>query len=220
MDRLELDMEQPGLDESRQLRGVLVQEALELSEAAVEFGDRRRNEQGVAGPGAADPVLRAPEFAGALGPATTALEQPGVHLADEPERERQGLEPLQAMHHGVNVVRDLADVVDRLAGLGLGLEAQEVGQRRLRALNLGGEHRLLADVHVEEQLLARQEHGDAVKPAKGTLGEAQALAADRGRRSAAWAAGVAARRHGRPRQRRGSRCGGRGEGLQQQCGHA
>ena len=98
-----------------------------------------------------------------------------MHLADEPERERQFLQPLQPVHHRVDVVRNLTDVVDRLAGLGLGLEPEKVREGRLRALDLGREHRLLAHVHVEEQLLARQKHRDAVKPAEGALGDDQSI---------------------------------------------
>src|SRR4051812_50220773 len=62
-----------------------------------------------------------------------------------------------------------------MAGLGLGLEPEKVREGRLRALDLGREHSLLAHVHVEEQLLARQKHRDAVKPAEGALRDAQSI---------------------------------------------
>src|SRR5260370_20220079 len=47
---------------------------------------------------------------------------------------------LQSVHHRVHIVRNFADVVDGLARLGLGFEAQQVRQRRLRALDLRRKH--------------------------------------------------------------------------------
>ena len=55
------------------------------------------------------------------------------------------------------------------------LEAEQVRQRRLGAFDLRREHRLLADVHVEEELLPRQKDGDAVETAKRTLRGAEAV---------------------------------------------
>jgi hypothetical protein len=43
----------------------------------------------------------------------------------------------------------------------------------LRALDLRREDGLLADIHIEKQVLARQQHGDAVEPAEGTLRDGQ-----------------------------------------------
>lgn len=98
-----------------------------------------------------------------------------MHLASKAEGEGQRGKPLQAEHHGADVVRDPPDITDRLACLRLGLETQEVPQGRLRALDLRREHRLFPHVHVEEQLLARQEHGYPVQPSQRPFGEAETL---------------------------------------------
>ena len=54
------------------------------------------------------------------------------------------------MVHGGNVVRNLADIVQWNAGRFLGFEEQQIRQGGLGALDLGGQHRFLADVHVKE----------------------------------------------------------------------
>nr|WP_252349949.1 hypothetical protein [Gluconobacter cerinus] len=46
------------------------------------------------------------------------------------------LQPLQSIHHDVDVIGDFTDVVDRLAGLRLGFEAEQVRKGRLRSLDL------------------------------------------------------------------------------------
>jgi hypothetical protein len=84
MDGLELDMAQARPDERRKRRIFAVQEALERIEAFIQPVRWRRHEQGVAGPGSTDPVLRAPELARLLCGATSRLEQDGVHFADQP----------------------------------------------------------------------------------------------------------------------------------------
>ena len=50
-----------------------------------------------------------------------------------------------------------------------GIEEQEVGQRRLRAFDLGREEGLLADVEVDEQVRVREHRCDAVEAAQGTV---------------------------------------------------
>ena len=141
---------------------------------------------------------------GAFSPPRPAAMSRAVHLADQAQREGQGVEPPQPVHHGVDVARHLTHVVEGGARGGLGLEAQQVGERRLRALDLGREHGFLADVHVEEQLLARQQHGDAVEPPERALGRGEATQEGAERRRAAREAGEEARRRARPRRRRGS----------------
>ena len=175
MDRLELNVDEPSLDEVRHLRPVLVHEGFERSENRVELRHGRRDEERVARTATSNPILRTPELAWVLGAAATAAKKPSVHLPDEPQRERQLVEPLQPEHHRIDVVGDLANVVDRLAGLRVGFEAEQVGERGLGAFDLRGEHRLLADVHVEEQVLPRQEHGDAVEPTERAFRDAQAI---------------------------------------------
>src|SRR5690606_21933187 len=73
MDRLELHVKQPGLDEGRKPRLIFMHEGFECGEAGIEFRYRRRDEQRVRWASAADPVLRAPELAAALRAAATAL---------------------------------------------------------------------------------------------------------------------------------------------------
>lgn len=60
-----------------------------------------------------------------------------------------------------------------MTSLGFGLEAQQVGERRLRPFDLGGEDGPLADLHIEKEFLTGQEHGNAIQPAEGAFGGAQ-----------------------------------------------
>lgn len=103
------------------------------------------------------------------GGVAAAAQQPWMHLPDEPQRQRQLIQSLEAEYHGVDVVRELADIVHGLASLGLRLESQKVGERGLRAFDLGAEHRLFAHIHVEEELLARQQNGNAVELSERAL---------------------------------------------------
>ena len=113
VDRLELDVGQARPDERGQRRILAVQEALERIEAFVQSIGRRRHEQGVAGPGSADPVLRAAKFARLLRCAPARLEQDGVHFADQPERQRKSApHPGDAMLNRRDVVRNLGHVVE------------------------------------------------------------------------------------------------------------
>ena len=98
-----------------------------------------------------------------------------MHLPDQAQRQRQLLQPFKAVHHGVDVVRDFADVVDRLACLRLGLEAEKIREGRLGALYLRGKNGFLPHVHVEEQLLAWQQHSDAVQPSQSAFRQTQLL---------------------------------------------
>ena len=67
------------------------------------------------------------------------------------------------MVEGRNIVADLPHVIQWHAGFLIQLEQQQVGKRRLRPLDHGGEHRFLADVHVEEQRGVRQQGRDTVQ---------------------------------------------------------
>ncbi len=128
-------------------------------------GVRRRHEDRVARAAAADPVLRAPELPRILAAAAPAREQHVVDLADQAVGERKALaQPSQPVLERGDVVRDLDHVVERHPGRLVELEEEQVGQRRLRALDLRREHRLLADVGIEEERLVRQERRDAVEP--------------------------------------------------------
>ncbi len=133
-----------------------------------------RYEPGVAGAGAAEPVLAAAELSGLLVGATPAREQFFVHLAQQAVRDGEAFaQPGHAMLEGGDVVRDLHDVVERHAEGLVELEEQEVRKRRLGALDLAGEHRLAPDVGVEEQVGVGQQGGYAVQPPAGEQGPLQ-----------------------------------------------
>ena len=69
---------------------------------------RWRHEARIARPGAANPVLGAPEFAGLRLLSATMLEQQGVHLADHPHGNGPALrQAFHAVANGGNVVGDL-----------------------------------------------------------------------------------------------------------------
>ena len=62
MDGLELHVREPGFDHRRGEAVLVVEEALQVIERCLHLVRRRRHEAGVAGPGAADPVLGAAEL--------------------------------------------------------------------------------------------------------------------------------------------------------------
>ena len=75
-----------------------------------------------------------------------------MDLADEPQGERKApAQPVEPMVQRRDVVRDLLDVIQRHARRFVVFKQQQVGERRLSALDLRGEHRLLANVSVDEQ---------------------------------------------------------------------
>ena len=123
VDRLELVVQQRGLDERWQSR-VLVDEALEIAQQLGRSVRRRRHERGGLdrGAGRPDPVLGGAELARLAIPPADTGEDHGVHLPDEPGTEREGVEALQAGFHRPDVVDDLLDVGVRAAVAGLGVE--------------------------------------------------------------------------------------------------
>ena len=117
---------------------------------------------------AADPVLAAAELAGLFVAAASAGQELAVDLPQQPVREREAAaQPLQAVFERGDVVGDLEHVVEGDAGRFVDLEQQQVRERRLRAFDLRGEHGLLADVGVEEELGVGQQSRDAVEPSAG-----------------------------------------------------
>ena len=97
-----------------------------------------------------------------------------MHLADQAQRQRQAVESLQAVEQRIDIVGDLAHVVDRRFGHVIDFEAEEIGQRRLRPLDLRREHGFLAHIHIEKQRMVRQEQGDAVQTADRAIGGTEA----------------------------------------------
>ena len=111
--------------------------ALERRHQVIDERGRWRHEVRVAGPGAADPVLRSPEIAGLLLASATAREQLFVHLANQAIREREAAaEPAHPVLQSGDIVRHLHDVVERHAGCLFELEEQKVGQGGLGPLDL------------------------------------------------------------------------------------
>jgi hypothetical protein len=62
MNRLELHVDQPGLDKQREARAFVVQKQFERAHAIEDHLGRRRHEGRIPGASAADPILTAPEF--------------------------------------------------------------------------------------------------------------------------------------------------------------
>ena len=111
-------------------------------------------------------------------------------------------EQLQAVLHGINVAGDFRDIIAEAGGGAINFVAQEIGKRRLGALDLGGEDGFFPDVGIEEKPGIRQKGGNAVKPAyRGGCGIQQsAHLAVHQKRRIRWEGG-AERRRGRFRLR-------------------
>jgi len=122
---------------------------------------------------------------GALSP-PRARHQQLADLAQQPvaERELAGLDPLEPVAHRGDVIGRLLDVVERHSGRLLVLEEQQVRQRRLRSLDLRREHRLLADVRIQELARIGEQHRRRVEAAERDVSAARAR--ERVRRRAAW----------------------------------
>jgi hypothetical protein len=177
MDGLELDMRQCRLEQRRGGLRLIVQEAFERPHARRDLLRRRRDESGIAGTRAADPVLTGTEFAGIACAATAIRQEFLMHLAQKAQGEREAVaKSSQAVVHGSDVVADLAHVVEGDAGLFLHLEKQEVGEGRLRAFDHRREHRLLANVRVEKERDVGQEQRNAVQTAQSHQGIVKPLA--------------------------------------------
>ena len=175
VDRLELDVDQAGLDQGGQAIGRVVDEQLELAHALLD-DVRRRDERRVAGPGAAYPVLAAAEFAGILLLPAAGTQEDAVNSPQQPQAQgRTALQPVQAMIYRGGIVGDLADVVQRHARRILCLELQQFRKRGLRALDLRREQCLLADIHVDQQRWVRQNRCDPVEATQGLVRALQGL---------------------------------------------
>lgn len=70
---------------------------------------------------------------------------------------------LDPVIHRPDVVRSLLRVLPRDTGRFVVFEQQQIGQRRLRPLDLGRQHGLLANERVEELIRIRKEQGHAVQ---------------------------------------------------------
>ena len=169
VDGLELRVGEAGADEGGHV--VVVKEEFERAHAREDLVGRGRDEEGVAGARAGDPVLRGAEFAGLLFAAATFCEEHAMDFFDEAEGKRKTFgEALHAVLHRGDVVGHLGDVVQRGAAGGVVFEEQEFGEGGLRAFDLGREDGFLAHVGVEEELGVGEQSGDAGEPAEGDAG--------------------------------------------------
>ena len=186
VDGLELHVQESGAYQRRQ-RVVGVQVLLEGAEHLAERVRWWRHVRGVAGSASADPVLAATHLAGELLGAADAAHESSMRLVQEPHRERQTLgsgELGARVGERVEVVAHLLDVGVRrgaLRGARLGLEREQVDERRLRALDLGGQHRLFADERVDEPVQRRDHLAGQLEANQGLLRCTEARGQDDGR---------------------------------------
>src|SRR3990170_2610378 len=95
-----------------------------------------------------------------------------MNLAEEPQANREPApNALEAMIHRPDVVRGLADVLDRHARRNVVLEEQEVGERRLSAFDLRRQDRFLPDVRVQELIWIGQQQRDSIQTTKRLISE-------------------------------------------------
>ncbi len=78
--------------------------------------------------------MGAPELPGSGLAAAHVAKQLGVELPDEPQRKGQGLQPLDTVLQGRNIVLHLADFIDAFAQ-GTKLVEQQLGQGCASALD-------------------------------------------------------------------------------------
>jgi hypothetical protein len=122
-------MGERGLDENGGGDGLVVEEIFQCAEALEQGIGRRGHMSGIARACAADPILAAPELAGFLVRATAVAKKHSVDFADEPKGNRQTLfEKSHAAFQGGDIVRDLADIIERRAGDAIDLEKKQVGE--------------------------------------------------------------------------------------------
>jgi hypothetical protein len=81
-----------------------------------------------------------------------ALEKLRVDLAYQTDRNREVLQPGEAVTERAHVVDDFVDVLRSRRVEELGFSGQEILKGALRAFDLAREHGLLANVHVDEQV--------------------------------------------------------------------
>ena len=138
MNRLELDVNQTGFNEQRQIRSLVVQESFEGAHAIEDELGWRRNEGRSSRAGSPDPVLAFPELARLFVAAPTLRQKDFMDLPDEPQGKRKApAKPLEAMVQRGDVVGDFLDVVQRTARHLVILKEEQVGKRRLSPLDLG-----------------------------------------------------------------------------------
>ena len=171
MDGLELHMRQCDLHQRWQAI-LFVQEFFQIAQRARDFVRRRWYKAGGVERAArrSDPVLALAQFARLQAAAAHALHQLGMDFAHQPHRNGQFVKAFKSAFHGAHVVDDFFDIVRPVFVVDGGLGGQQVLQRALRAFDLAGQHRFLADIHENEQVRVWQGQHGAVEPAQRTVG--------------------------------------------------
>ena len=174
VNRLELRMGQPDPDERGEIV-VAVEKGLQIAQRTRHLLERRRHEDRVArrAAGRADPVLRPAQFARRRTAAAHARQQPLMHLTDQANGQRQVRQPFEPVIHGRHIVDHFTRVPGAAGRQKTRLGGEHVMERALRALDLAGEHGLLAHVHEREKARFGQGVDGAVQPAQGAVGRRQ-----------------------------------------------
>ena len=144
------------MNERRRLR--LAKRLLPFRQAVHQFIRRRRNVRRIRqrAPGGADPVLCAAEFPGRrLVPANAAHEFL-VKLANQPQGQRQLFQSLDAVFECGDVVTHLTQIFGASFNRRPGFRRKQLPERRLRALDAAGKHRLAADERTDENVGIRE----------------------------------------------------------------
>jgi hypothetical protein len=89
MNGLELNVDEAGLDQQREIGSVLVQEQLKAAHTLEHKFRRWRHESRVSRSASADPVLAASKFAGLFLRAPSLREKHVVYFADQAQRKRE-----------------------------------------------------------------------------------------------------------------------------------
>ena len=147
VDGLELGVHQRHPHQRRKLWLSLVDEVLEMAQQLRDMLWGRRHEHRVAWPRAADPVLRAAQLAGLFARATGTGQQQAVGIAEKTHRERQAARLMQVLADKTKGTQEVADLL-HIVGVGNSqarFVIEQVRQRGLRAFDLRGEQRFLAD---------------------------------------------------------------------------
>ena len=93
-----------------------------------------------------------------------------MNFPDEAKGERKSVpHALQTMIQGRHVVGDFLHIVQRYARRLCVLVEQQVGERRLRPLNLRREYSLLTNIGVKEELEVWERGSGAIQPADGLV---------------------------------------------------
>ena len=97
-----------------------------------------------------------------------------MHFAQQAVREWEAVADAgYAVLEGSDVIGDFDHVIERRAWSLGQLEQEEIGEGRLSALDLRGQHRFTPDVRVEKEVRVRQECADAVETSDGQCGPFQ-----------------------------------------------